>query len=223
MSSALRPHFALLCFVTDEIRVDRKPTWGTCAGLILLAEAANHTKKGGQDLIGGLDVRVNRNHFGRQVESFETQLRLPFLESLAGFNDAPTFHGVFIRAPVVERVLPALSGTQVEEEQKPDTIVAPSQVPNNPTAARAAAGEVEIMGTLPGRADALERKAFVPESCEGDTVAVRQGNCFGTSFHPELTNDERIHIWWLKEVDKECRDLVGQGAGSDWVSLNAHS
>jgi len=36
----------------------------------------------------------------------------------------------------------------------------------------------------------------------GDIIAVRQGNCFGTSFHPELTGDERIHVWWLGEVLK---------------------
>jgi 5'-phosphate synthase pdxT subunit len=37
---------------------------------------------------------------------------------------------------------------------------------------------------------------------DGDIVAVRQGNVFGTSFHPELTGDERIHAWWLGEVVK---------------------
>ena len=42
---------------------------------------------------------------------------------------------------------------------------------------------------------------------DGDIVAVRQGNVFGTSFHPELTGDERIHAWWLEEVIK--------AAGSD--------
>ena len=45
----------------------------------MLAEAANSTKKGGQELIGGLDVRVHRNHFGRQVDSFETSLDLRWL------------------------------------------------------------------------------------------------------------------------------------------------
>lgn len=49
-------------FVRDE-----KPTWGTCAGMILLANEANKVKKGGQDLIGGLNITVNRNQFGSQV------------------------------------------------------------------------------------------------------------------------------------------------------------
>ncbi|KAA8563870.1 hypothetical protein EYC84_011885 [Monilinia fructicola] len=67
----------------DFVKVHRRPTWGTCAGLILLSESANRTKAGGQELIGGLDVRVNRNHFGRQVESFSADLNLPFLSSLS--------------------------------------------------------------------------------------------------------------------------------------------
>lgn len=48
--------------------VRQKPTWGTCAGMILLANEANNTKKGGQKLLGGLDIRVNRNQFGSQVK-----------------------------------------------------------------------------------------------------------------------------------------------------------
>ena len=111
------------------------------------------------------------------------------------------FHGVFIRAPVVEKILPPRSGIQEDEEQRPDTIVAPSQSPNDLEAARQVGGPVEVMAVLPGRADALKQKAFVPESCEGDIVAVKQANCFGTSFHPELTDDERIHIWWLRQVE----------------------
>src|ERR1700710_2331742 len=102
-------------------RVLRRPTWGTCAGLILLAEAANATKKGGQDLIGGLDVRVNRNHFGRQVESFQAGIDLPFLET------GGPFPGVFIRAPVVEKILPHVRGVQQHEQAIPDTILAPSK------------------------------------------------------------------------------------------------
>eukprot|EP00123_Amoebidium_parasiticum_P022672 comp9224_c0_seq1/m.4364 comp9224_c0_seq1/g.4364 ORF comp9224_c0_seq1/g.4364 comp9224_c0_seq1/m.4364 type:complete len:218 (-) comp9224_c0_seq1:99-752(-) len=72
----------------------KKPVWGTCAGLIFLAQKAQHTKIGGQTLIGGLDIEVDRNHFGSQVDSFETHLSAPCL------GDKP-FHAVFIRAPVV--------------------------------------------------------------------------------------------------------------------------
>jgi 5'-phosphate synthase pdxT subunit len=71
-----------------------KPTWGTCAGMILLAERATGQKAGGQPLIGGLDVTVNRNYFGRQADSFETLLRVPVLGE-------PPIRAVFIRAPAI--------------------------------------------------------------------------------------------------------------------------
>lgn len=176
------------------------PTWGTCAGLILLAESANRTKKGGQELIGGLDVRVNRNHFGRQVESFEADLDLPFL---ADSQVKPAlFHSVFIRAPVVEKVLPVAEGIQTDEARRDATIVAPSKQPMDNLARESYNAEVEILARLPGRARALTDKGVLAEDVgeDGDIIAVKQGNCFGTSFHPELTGDPRIHIWWLKQV-----------------------
>ncbi len=80
-----------------------KPTWGTCAGMILLADHAIGQKQGGQPLIGGLHVTVNRNHFGRQLDSFETTLTVPSF-------DPPVSPGIFIRAPAItelgEDVLP---------------------------------------------------------------------------------------------------------------------
>ena len=69
------------------------PVYGTCAGMILLAGS---TTEGDQPLIGALDVVVRRNAFGRQNESFETEL------NVAGL-DRP-FHAVFIRAPWIEKV-----------------------------------------------------------------------------------------------------------------------
>lgn len=71
------------------------PAFGTCAGMILLAD---HIEAGivGQETIGGLDVVVRRNAFGRQVDSFEAELELTDF-------DQP-FHAVFIRAPWVEKV-----------------------------------------------------------------------------------------------------------------------
>lgn len=71
-----------------------KPTWGTCAGMILLADHATGQKQGGQPLIGGLHVTVNRNYFGRQVDSFETTLNVPSF-------DPPIGPGIFIRAPAI--------------------------------------------------------------------------------------------------------------------------
>jgi 5'-phosphate synthase pdxT subunit len=76
----------------DFVRAGR-PTWGTCAGLILLAHDAGRT----QPLLDLMDLRVTRNAFGRQVESFETDLDIPAL-------GAPPFPAVFIRAPVIESV-----------------------------------------------------------------------------------------------------------------------
>jgi 5'-phosphate synthase pdxT subunit len=190
-------------------RVHRNPTWGTCAGLILLSESANRTKKGGQELIGGLDVRVNRNHFGRQVESFEAELDLPFLQTVAQdisvelpSTAVKKFRSVFIRAPVVEKILPHAAGIQVSEESREGTVVAPSKTPIDDVAKQALAAEVEVLARLPGRARALADSGVLAKDVgeEGDIIAVRQGNCFGTSFHPELTGDARIHVWWLNEV-----------------------
>ncbi|KAM3476804.1 hypothetical protein MY5147_003021 [Beauveria neobassiana] len=150
----------------EFVIVLKKPTWGTCAGLILLSEQANATKKGGQALIGGLDVRVHRNHFGRQIESFIAPLDLPFLPDAT----SRPFDGVFIRAPVVEALLsPA----------------------------------VAVVATLPDRVNKAKPKSAVseanPEDNAGDIIAVRQGNVLGTSFHPELTTDARMHAWFLQE------------------------
>ncbi|RUS21285.1 PdxT/SNO family [Endogone sp. FLAS-F59071] len=87
------------CGLLEPLRkfVRSKPTWGTCAGMILLANEASKTKKGGQQLLGGLDIAVNRNQFGSQRDSFETNLHM---SAVLGEN-APPFHAVFIRAPVI--------------------------------------------------------------------------------------------------------------------------
>ncbi len=83
------------------------PMFGTCAGMILLADRIEGGVEG-QETIGGLDVTVRRNAFGRQVDSFEADLDLHAEVEEAGAQaeaslDGP-FHAVFIRAPWVERV-----------------------------------------------------------------------------------------------------------------------
>lgn len=177
--------------------------------MILLSESANRTKAGGQELIGGLDVRVNRNHFGRQIESFEAALDLPFLaedEKSAAANEP--FKTIFIRAPVVEKILPTVDGIQESEAQRDGTVIAPSreiaaEVKEKDTQ-NAKIQPVEVLAVLPGRTAAI-KDTQVKEKLDkeaGDIVAVRQGNVFGTSFHPELTGDARIHAWWLKQVVK---------------------
>lgn len=175
----------------EFVKVQRKPVWGTCAGLILLAESANKSKATGQELIGGLDVRVQRNYFGRQVESFEAGLKLSFLEG------QEPFHSVFIRAPVVEKVL---SAGELAALGGGETVTAPAK--------KATKAQVEILGRLPGRAKTLRDQTTTAEDLgeDGDIVAVRQGNVFGTAFHPELTGDERIHAWWLQEVIKASKE-----------------
>jgi len=186
----------------DFVKVLRRPTWGTCAGLILLAESANRTKKGGQDLIGGLDVRVNRNHFGRQQESFQAQLNLPFLGSTEETSKEQPYRCVFIRAPVVEKVLPHKKGEQSGEASRDETVVAPSKKPVDPLAEKELDAEVEVMATLSLRNPNLQKNQEHEHTGAEDIIAVRQGNVFGCSFHPELTEDPRIHVWWLGEVLK---------------------
>lgn len=78
---------------------DGMPTFGTCAGMIMLAERIRDGAPG-QETVGGLDVTVRRNAFGRQVDSFETDL------AMAGVADP--VHAVFIRAPWVEEVGPGV-------------------------------------------------------------------------------------------------------------------
>ncbi len=76
------------------------PAYGSCAGMIMLADRI----EGGRDdqqTIGGIDVVVRRNAFGRQVDSFEAELAMPLI-------DPAPFHAVFIRAPWVESVGPAV-------------------------------------------------------------------------------------------------------------------
>jgi len=72
------------------------PVWGTCAGLIFLAKETDSP----QPLLGVMDIFAKRNAFGRQVDSFETDLFVPVLENGA----AEPFHAIFIRAPYIAAV-----------------------------------------------------------------------------------------------------------------------
>lgn len=144
---------------------------------------------------------MNRNHFGRQVESFQADLDLPFLSDDGDVAKGP-FPGVFIRAPVVEKILPNVEGVQKGEQQLAETVVAPWKSAKDDQARMAMSSHVDVMGKLPGRLrKAAAMGAGVSAGDEvGDIIAVKQGNVFGTSFHPELTSDVRIHVWWLKQV-----------------------
>lgn len=113
--------------------------FATCAGLILLAREVENNDV---NVLGLLDVRVRRNAFGRQVESFETPISLTF--------DTQPFPAVFIRAPRI-----------------------------------VSAGSAEVVGTL-----------------DGEPVLVRQDRILAATFHPEVTEDLRIHTYFLETI---CR------------------
>jgi 5'-phosphate synthase pdxT subunit len=117
------------------------PALGTCAGMILLASSVADGRSD-QRSFGAVDIAVRRNGYGRQVDSFEADL------SVTGL-DAP-FHAVFIRAPMVESIGPAV---------------------------------------------------VVLASHEGHAVLARQGAVTVASFHPELSEDRRLHELFLQEVD----------------------
>ena len=146
---------------------------------------------------------MQRNYFGRQIDSFEAALHLPFLSEDGEPNAEEPYRAIFIRAPVVEKPLTPLKGEQVEKAVGDGIVMAPpsrkeQQGPNNQHK------QVEIMARLPYRRkrQAETPATGVPTEETGDIVAVRQDNVFGTSFHPELTNDTRIHRWWLKRVSE---------------------
>lgn len=122
-----------------------KPTWGTCAGMIFLATDIGIDR---QPILGLMDMRVNRNAFGRQIDSFEVDL------PIAALGEVP-FHAVFIRAPVVLAVGPA----------------------------------VEVLARLE----------------DGRIVAARSGHLLATAFHPELTDDTRLHAYFLHLAQNESR------------------
>ncbi|XVF69413.1 hypothetical protein PTKIN_Ptkin11bG0080200 [Pterospermum kingtungense] len=146
-----------------------KPVWGTCAGLIFLANKAVGQKEGGQELVGGLDCTVHRNYFGSQIQSFEAELLVPELASKEGGPE--TFRGVFIRAPAVLEV-----GPEVE-------VLADYRIPSNKVLYSSSAVEIQEEYAVP------EKKVI---------VAIKQGNLLGTAFHPELTADTRcLGCKWL--------------------------
>ncbi len=132
----LARHYGMIEPLRDRVAAGM-PVWGTCAGAIFIAkDVPGHP----HPLAALMDVTVERNAFGRQIDSFEADLDVPELGS------AP-FHAVFIRAPRISRVGPG----------------------------------VEVLARLQ----------------DGTIVAARQGRLLATSFHPELTRDERFHRYFL--------------------------
>ena len=130
-----------------------KPLWGTCAGLIFMAKDVGRD----QPLLNLMDVTVQRNAFGRQVDSFEANIHID------GVDGDKLFHAIFIRAPLIEAV---------------------------------GAG-VHVL-------------ARVKKDQEDVIVAAQQGNLLATSFHPELSNDDRFHRYFLKMAGSKTQ-AVSQG------------
>ena len=126
--------------VGERLR-DGMPAFGTCAGMILLASNVLDGRPD-QRSFGVLDIDVRRNTFGRQVDSFESDL------DVDGLDDDP-FHAVFIRAPFVERAGP----------------------------------DVDVLASV-----------------DGKPVLVRDGPVLAAAFHPELSDDDRIHRLFLEGV-----------------------
>jgi len=120
-----------------------KPVWGTCAGMIFLSNDVGRA----QTLLELMDIKVKRNAFGRQVDSFETDLDIPAVYTP---QDSSAYHAIFIRAPWVESV----------------------------------GADVDVLCQLDG----------------GEIVAARQGKLLATSFHPELSNDDRFHRYFVSLV-----------------------
>jgi 5'-phosphate synthase pdxT subunit len=76
----------------------RHAIWGTCAGAIFISKDIGRD----QPLLGLMDIKVQRNAFGRQIDSFETELDIPELKQVTGTKE--DYHAVFIRAPIIESV-----------------------------------------------------------------------------------------------------------------------
>ncbi len=121
---------------------EQNAIWGTCAGAIFMSRDAHRN----QPLLQLMDITVERNAFGRQVDSFEVDLDIPTL--LEVDPEQKPFHAVFIRAPLIESVQ----------------------------------AEACILAKL----------------SDGRIVAAQQGHLLATAFHPELTNDDRFHRYFLQ-------------------------
>ncbi|RDX41218.1 SNO glutamine amidotransferase [Lentinus brumalis] len=148
-----------------------KPVWGTCAGAILLSRWVEGAKKGGQELLGGISVTIERNGFGSQVESFEAPLEVEGLRE----SNRP-FHGVFIRAPVVIGLNPSPTDPPIQIISR----ISPSLLPASQT-------------VVPLDEDDTDPRD--PRTI----VALRQGLHLLTTFHPELTKDDRFHEYFVRE------------------------
>ena len=107
---------------------------------------------------------------------------------------------------MVEKLLSHQEGEQAEESQLDDTVVAPARRVKDPALRPSIHDGVEVLARLPRRDIKVQNtQNEYSEDCVGDIIAVQQGNVIGTSFHPELTGDSRMHSWWLSIVEDAVR------------------
>ncbi|UNX53282.1 pyridoxal 5'-phosphate synthase glutaminase subunit PdxT [Georgenia sp. TF02-10] len=171
------------------------PVFGSCAGMILLADRVRDATAD-QQTLGGIDMTVRRNAFGRQVDSFEEDLRAP-----AVTGEGPDLHAVFIRAPWVEEV-----GADVEVLARTGagSVVADGGRRTGESGATAddAAAATDDTPSTPGEATAAvdEGAADRGGSADGKIVAVRHGRLLATAFHPEIGGDARVHRYFVEMI-----------------------
>ncbi|ABZ83707.1 glutamine amidotransferase subunit pdxt [Heliomicrobium modesticaldum Ice1] len=151
------------------------PLWGTCAGLILLAQ---RIERSAQKRLGLMDITAVRNAFGRQVDSFEIALDIPVLDGLD-----------------------ALSTDGVDETAIADkTVDAKETVDANRTGGHIRRGAFPaVFIRAPYIAEAGPDVQILARH-EGKAVLARQGHLLAAAFHPELTTDDRMHRYFLKMV-----------------------
>jgi len=160
-----------------------KPIWGTCAGLIFMADELSDAKEGGQAVIGGLRVKATRNFYGRQNQSFETPINATFDNHVQGCNGYPSSTpGIFIRAPHIAKLLDS------------------SVVPLGTIAKPSFLNNLNLNGNV-GHSNNNNNNSN-NNNCQDEilTVAVRQGNILATTFHPELTRDTTWHEYFLRMI-----------------------
>ena len=201
-----------------------KPTWGTCAGMILLADrcvGASAVIENGQSLIGGVDVLVCRNYFGSQISSFEMETPAP-----PNATEKSSYPGVFIRAPailsvgkdieVLGRVLATPCRTAGAVLRELDEKIAkgenitmlkvvsdPWNKKNENDSSSFSQEEKKMEITLPPEAVQLPGASEDGEAREV-ICAIRKSNILCTAFHPEVTNDSRWHAYFLEMVKQSA-------------------
>jgi 5'-phosphate synthase pdxT subunit len=162
------------------------PMWGTCAGMILLARDAGRS----QPLIGALDVTVQRNAFGRQLQSFEADL---VVRALA--DPGHPFRAVFIRAPLITGVGPGVEVLARLADTDSTDYADGTDDTRNTDSTDYTDGTDDTRNTdYP-----LIRSSSAASAA---IVAVRQGRLLATAFHPELTDDDRFHRYFLSFMER---------------------